>query len=170
MTNEALDEFFEDFLDRKSLFLSKKVLQSNFTPENIPHRDEQILCIKQILAPALKLDRPSNLFIYGKTGTGKTLSIKHTINKMIKVAEKRTIPLKAIYLNCKLKKIADTEYRLVAQISRELGQELPSTGLPTEEVYKIVFNLIEKEKSLFLLVLDEIDQLIKKQGTKSYTI
>ncbi|MBR9692071.1 ORC1-type DNA replication protein [Candidatus Woesearchaeota archaeon] len=164
MAQKEIDTFFEDFLDKKSLFRDKKALQSNFTPENIPHRDKQIQQIKEILAPSLKLEKPSNLFIYGKTGTGKTLSIKHTANKLLEVAEKRSIPLKIIYLNCKLKKIADTEYRLIAQISKELHQEIPSTGLPTEEVYKIAFNTIEKEKSLILIILDEIDQLIKKTG------
>ncbi|MBD3354604.1 ORC1-type DNA replication protein [Candidatus Woesearchaeota archaeon] len=164
MDQKNIDVFFEEFLDKKSIFTNKKALQSNFTPETTPHRDKQIQEIADILAPALKLDKPSNLFIYGKTGTGKTLSIKFTSNKLINVATKRKIPLKTIYLNCKLKKIADTEYRLVAQISRELGQEIPSTGLPTEEVYKIVFNLIEKENSLILLILDEIDQLVSKTG------
>ena len=123
MSQEELDEFFEEFLDQKSIFIDKQCLQANFTPINIPHREEQIKQIASILAPSLKLDKPSNLFIYGKTGTGKTLSIKHTINKLLKVAEKRKIPLKTIYLNCKLKKIADTEYRLIAKLAKELGRE-----------------------------------------------
>jgi cell division control protein 6 len=164
MGKQELDNFFEEFLDRKSIFINKKFLQSNFTPENIPHRNNQINQIANILAPSLKLEKPSNLFIYGKTGTGKTLSVKHITNKLKKVAEKHSIPLKSIYINCKLKKIADTEYRLTAQISKELGQELPSTGLPTEEVYNVVFKLIDKEKCLIILILDEIDQLVKKTG------
>ena len=45
---------------------NKKVLQSNFIPETIFHRDDQIKTIAGVLAPSLKLDRPSNLFIYGK--------------------------------------------------------------------------------------------------------
>jgi len=164
MAQEELDTFFEDFINKKSIFSDKKILQSNFTPNTISHRDEQIKQIANILAPSLKLEKPSNLFIYGKTGTGKTLSARHTTNKLLSVAEKKNIPLKSIYLNCKLKKIADTEYRLIAQISRELGQELPPTGLPTEEIYKLVFNLIDREKCLVILILDEIDHLVNKIG------
>ena len=96
MINKELDKFFENYLSKKTLFKDKQVLQTNFTPDNIPHRDEQIQQIADILAPCLKLEKPSNLFIYGKTGTGKTLSIKHTTNKLLKVAEKRNIPLKTI--------------------------------------------------------------------------
>ena len=156
--------FFENYLDKEPLFVEKKVLQSNYTPEMVEHRDEQIQQIANILAPALRLEKPSNLFIYGKTGTGKTLSIKHTSVKLEKIAKEKKIPIKIFYINCKLKKVTDTEYRLIAQLSRELGKEIPATGLPTDEVYKIFFNTIDCEKQLIMLVLDEIDELVKKTG------
>lgn len=155
---------FERFLKKDPIFLEKKVLQSNYSPDNIPHRDNEITQIAQIIAPTLKLEKPSNLFIYGKTGTGKTLSVKHTTNKIIGVAEKESIPLKVFYLNCKLKKIADTEYRLIAELARKLGREIPTTGLPTDEVYRIFYNALDKEKNLLIIVLDEVDQLVKKAG------
>ena len=161
--NKATDTF-EKFLLTNSIFANKEVLQANYTPENIPHRDEQIEQIAKILAPALKLNKPSNLFIYGKTGTGKTLSAIHTTNKIQQLADERGIPIKIIYLNCKLKKIADTEYRLIAQIVREYGKEIAITGLPTDEVYKYFFKLIDQKKQITILILDEIDQLIKKTG------
>ncbi len=157
-------EIFEGFLSKNSIFIDKKVLQANYTPENIPHREEQIEQIAKILAPVLRLDKPSNLFIYGKTGTGKTLSVIHTTNKIKQLADEREIPIKIIYLNCKLKKIADTEYRLIAQIVRELGKEIAITGLPTDEVYKYFFNIIDQKRQLMVLILDEVDQLIKKTG------
>ncbi|MBW2977970.1 ORC1-type DNA replication protein [Candidatus Woesearchaeota archaeon] len=164
MKQRGLTNFFEDYLNKKPLFLKKEVLQANFIPPTIHHRDEQIKQIADILAPCLKLEKPSNLFIYGKTGTGKTASIKYTIDQMNKVIEQKKIPIKTIYLNCKLKKIANTEYRLIAQLVREFGKPIPPTGLPTEEVYKIFYEIINKEKQLIILVLDEIDQLIKKTG------
>jgi len=83
---------------------------------------------------------------------------------MKEIADKNNIPLKTIYVNCKLKRIADTEYRLVAQLIKEFGREVPATGLPTDEVYNIFYSLVDKEKVIILLVLDEIDQLTKKIG------
>jgi len=164
MEENNLVDFFTAYLEKEPLFKNKSVLQSNFTPETIPHREEQIKTIANILAPALKLEKPSNLFIYGKTGTGKTVTIKFVAKNIERIAKQRNIPLKIIYLNCKLKKIADTEYRLAARIIREFGHEIPATGLPTDEVYKTLFELIDEKKQLVLLILDEIDQLVKKSG------
>jgi cell division control protein 6 len=164
MVQKGLTAFFEKFLTKESLFTDRKVLQSNYTPETILHRDAQIQQIAKIMAPALRLDKPSNLFVYGKTGTGKTLSIKYTTNQILEVASQRSMPLKIFYINCKLKRVADTEYRLIAQLCREFGKEIPPTGLPTDEIYRIFFDTIDKEKQVIILILDEIDQLVKKTG------
>jgi len=164
MVQKGLTGFFEKFLTKESLFINKNMLQSTYAPDLILHRNNQIQQIANILSPSLRLEKPSNLFVYGKTGVGKTLSIKYTAAQMLNVANKKNIPLKIFYINCKLRKVADTEYRLIAQLVRELGKDIPPTGLPTEEVYNIFFNIIDKEKQLFILILDEIDQLVKKAG------
>jgi len=160
----GISNFFENFLKKDSIFLSKDFLLSSYVPDEVLFREELIQEVANILAPALRLERPSSLLIYGKTGTGKTLSIKYILNSMNEIAKKNDIPLKPIYINCKLKRIADTEYRLVAQLIKEFGREVPGTGLPTDEVYNIFYSLVDKEKKLILLVLDEIDQLTKKIG------
>ena len=83
---------------------------------------------------------------------------------MQEAAAKNNLPLKIIYLNCKLKRVADTEYRVIAHLAREFGKEIPPTGLPTDEIYKIFYKAIESAKVLTILILDEIDQLVKKTG------
>ncbi|MFC1728515.1 ORC1-type DNA replication protein [Nanoarchaeota archaeon] len=164
MIEKGLVGFFKNFLEKDLLFRDKKVLQSNHIPESIPHRQDQIQQVAQILAPALKLQKPSNLFVYGKTGSGKTLSVQYVVDNINQLANEKNIPIKICYLNCKLKKVADTEYRLIAQIANEFGEVIPTTGLPTQEVYKIFFNVIDKNNQLIILVLDEIDQLVEKTG------
>jgi cell division control protein 6 len=164
MAEKELVTFFEGFLKKEPLFLHKQALQGQYIPETISHRDVQIKQVANILAPCLRLEKPSNLFLYGKTGSGKTLTIKYTTNEMKGIAKQKNIPLTIIYLNCKLKKVADTEYRLIAQLAREFGKNIPSTGLPTDEVYKIFFNTLDRERQLVILILDEVDQLVKKTG------
>ena len=64
------------YLQKQSLFKNKKALQSNYTPKTVPYRSDQINQVASIIAPALRGDKPSNLFIYGKSGTGKTTLVK----------------------------------------------------------------------------------------------
>jgi len=157
-----LNKIFESF-DRNRIFNDKSVLQSNHRPEEILHREEQIKQVASILAPVLRGERTSNLFLYGKTGSGKTLSIMYVKDELLKrIKKEANFTLKIEYLNCKLKKVSDTEYRILAELIKKLGGEVPNTGLPTETVYNRFLDLIDKEKQFIVLILDEIDQAVKK--------
>ncbi|MBU2638523.1 MAG: AAA family ATPase [Nanoarchaeota archaeon] len=162
---EKLTSFFEEYLQKESIFKDKPVLLSSHTPEIMPHRDPEIEKIAAILAPSLKLEKPSNLFIYGTTGTGKTVVTKYVTSKMQEITEKTNAGLKIYSINCKLKKVADTEYRLIADVARTVFNEnIPETGLSTNEVYKTFVNALDKERILLIMVLDEIDSLVDKIG------
>lgn len=159
-----ITSYFETFLTKEPLFVNKKVLQSDFVPEELDHRQDAVKTIAEVLAPALRLERPSNLFMYGKTGSGKTVTVHFTTNKILEVAKARNIPLHCAYVNCKLKKVADTEYRMLAEIIRSFGRQVPATGLPTDEIYRIFLSILEEDRKHVILILDEIDQLVDKVG------
>ncbi len=160
--SQKIDKIFDSFI-RNNLFKSKAVLQINYTPEIIAHRDEQTSAVASVLAPALRNERISNLFVYGKTGTGKTLSVQYVGNEILKRAKDRGEDfVNVIYVNCKLKKVADTEYRILAEIINRLGGNVPSTGLPTDVVYNKFVSLIDNKRQIVILILDEIDQAVKK--------
>lgn len=161
----GLDSFFENYLESKSVFKDKKVFQPNFMPEDFAHRDEQLSMIANILAPCLRKEKPSNLFVYGKTGTGKTLSVAHVTSSLLKLSSQRSLPLSIVSVNCKLRRVADTEYRLIAELCRQLDREVPATGLPTEEIYSIFTKALESRGQVVILVLDEIDYLVAKAGS-----
>ena len=93
MALQDIGSFFESFLKESLIFSNKKVLQAVYVPDTITHRDEQLREVASILAPALKLDRPSNLFVYGMTGTGKTLVVRHITESMMALAKKKKISL-----------------------------------------------------------------------------
>ena len=157
-----LDKIFKSFDDNR-IFKDKSVLQSNYKPSEIPHRGDQINQIASMLAPVLRGERTSNLFLYGKTGTGKTLSILYLKDELLKRIKKEDdFKLRIEYLNCKLKKVSDTEYRILAELIKKMGGMVPNTGLPTETVYNKFIELIDSEKQFLVLILDEIDQAVKK--------
>lgn len=157
-----IESIFDSYVIN-DLFKDKSVLQANFMPEGILHRSEQIDSIASILAPALRGQRVSNLFLYGRTGSGKTLSVQHVGEKLLeKIKKMGQDYLRFIYLNCKLKKVADTEYRIIAELINLLGGSVPATGLPTDVVYNKFIEMIDSKKQVIIVVLDEVDQAVKK--------
>ncbi|MBU0466311.1 MAG: orc1/cdc6 family replication initiation protein [Nanoarchaeota archaeon] len=159
---DKLDKIFDSYVS-SSLFKNKSVLQSNYSPETILHRGDQVENIASILGPTLTGERASNLFLFGKTGSGKTLSAKYVGDKLeakTKASEKTN--LKFLYINCKSKKVSDTEYRIIAELISLLGGSVPATGLPTDTVYSRFIDMIDSKKQVVVLVLDEIDQAVKK--------
>ncbi len=164
MSQDSLQSMFSSYVDKDSVFKNKDALTTNYRPENILHREEQIDELASILAPSLKGNDPSNVFLYGSVGTGKTLIVKHVTEQLKNVADNKGIDVNIMYINCKMKKVADTEYRLLAKLARQLGEEVPSTGLPTDEIYNRFFNALQEQKGVVVIALDEIDALVKKVG------
>ncbi len=164
MSQSNLKSMFSDYIDGDSFFKNKDALTTNWKPNNILHRDQQINDLASILAPSLRGDDPSNVFIYGSVGTGKTLITKHVTEELTSVADAEDVDLNVVYINCKMKKVADTEYRLLAKLAEQLGDDVPSTGLPTDAVYNRFFEALQKQKGVVVIALDEIDALVKKVG------
>ena len=160
-SNSDMDKIFNTFM-KNTIFKDKFVLQTGYTPETIPHRNEQISQIASILAPALRGERTSNLFVYGKTGTGKTLSVQRVKDELLRRNNNEKSRLNIQYINCKLKKVSDTEYRILAELIKKLGGSVPATGLPTDQVYNKFIELIDNEKKLVIIVFDEIDHAVNK--------
>ncbi|MEM4330429.1 MAG: ORC1-type DNA replication protein [Candidatus Pacearchaeota archaeon] len=156
-----IKDIFENAL-KNSLFKNKQVLQANYSPSSIPHREKQIQTLASILAPTLRGEKASNVFLYGKTGTGKTLSVLYVKDELLNKAKETNSSLKIEYLNCKLKKVSDTEYRILAALLEQFGEEVPITGLPTQALYSKFVEVIDSKKQIVVLILDEIDQAVKK--------
>lgn len=164
MPQSSLNEIFSSYINNTGVFRDKHALSSDFAPDNIPHRRKEIEDIAHMLAPVLRGEKPSNVFIYGKTGTGKSLCTMKVTRTLEEAAANSKEKVKIIYLNCKMGKVADTEYRLIAQILSFFGEDVPFTGLPTNTLYKKLYSKLGKTGGSIILVLDEIDALLEKIG------
>lgn len=156
-----LDHVFERLSKGPILFQDRKVLWHSFVPDTLPHREDQITQIGSILASGLKGSQPSNIFVYGKPGTGKTAVTRYVLRELTLKFGELQLPFKAVYLNCRN---VDTDYRVLARICAALGQKVPFTGLPTDEVHSRLIDLLESQDLLTIIVLDEADQLVLKSG------
>jgi cell division control protein 6 len=156
-----LDDVFERFVNEAKLFKDREVLRHDYLPEKLPHREDQIKVLGQAVAPVLKESRCSNIFIYGKTGTGKTAVTKFVLSHLESKAKEYGAPVKFCYVNCRM---TGSEYRVFASLSQSLGLSVPFTGLSVGEVFDRFRNGLDLYRTIFIVVLDEIDALIKERG------
>jgi cell division control protein 6 len=103
----------------------------------------------------------SNAFLYGKTGTGKTAVTKYVLNRLYSKACELGSSVEICYVNCRL---VGTEYRILASLCDALNVKVPFTGLAVGEVFDRFKKGLDKQRKIFIVVLDEIDALIKTRG------
>ena len=118
--DEASRGLFDDLLEGEPIFENKEVLRPSYTPHELPHREEQINNMATILVTALRGDTPSNILIYGKTGTGKTASAKFVSEELETTSEKYEVPCEVQYINCE---VTDTQYRVLAQLANKFIEQ-----------------------------------------------
>ena len=173
-TIDPIDRLLDAAQSGKTLIKNRDVLHFTHIPNQILHRDPEQEKITQSLLPILMESRPSNLLVYGKPGTGKTLVIKKVLSKIQKRVEEGSFPIKLAYTNAKQE---TTLYGLLVSFGRQLGLEsqktnddkmwLPSTGLSISEVFNRILYVLDKNETNAVFVIDEIDylaELIQKTG------
>lgn len=146
------------------LFLNKQVVKPNYTLlglEDILHRDEEIRIYFEYLKDIFNGVSPSNIFVYGKPGLGKTILTQRIFDEIKREAENRSIDLLVININC-------DEIRTEHAILQKIIQELPT---PKNEPKKTLGNskdkhnnyfreLVDKYPGIIVIVLDELDKAV----------
>jgi len=162
---DAVDAIFNKAKQGRALFQDRSALSTEFVPDRLPFREAQIANVAEVLAPALHGSKPSNLLLYGKTGTGKTAVARFVVGKLQSQDDTRRIA--TCYVNSRL---AGTEYRTLAKIAEGLpmDEKIPQTGLSLSDVVSRIFQTISKHAIHFILVLDEIDFMVSTHDDTLY--
>ncbi|MGC8615055.1 MAG: Cdc6/Cdc18 family protein [Thermoprotei archaeon] len=148
---------------RSKIFVDRSYLRPDYIPKELPHREEMINGMGMILAAALSGARPSNIFAFGMTGTGKTAVTKYVTGALMEHASKikTPIPIAVKLINTREN---DTSYRVLAEMAAGINLKVPFTGLSVAELRARVINALKNKNIIYIVVLDEIDSMIRKIG------
>jgi len=155
----------DDLFTREDpIFVQKELLEINHLPDEgrIVGRDEEIQNLANAVNPAIFGQSPSNVLIYGKTGTGKSLCAKHVSRRLVSTAHNEGVAATFAYVDCAQD---STETQAVQTIASSLNDEsrtgikVPDKGIATSTYYKRFWAILDDLYDVVLIILDEIDKL-----------
>ncbi len=173
-----IESIFSNHIQSKPIFKGDRdILRPSYIPEELPHREEYTDSLASIMVTALRGDRPSNVLIFGKTGTGKTAVVRYIEREVQRLKKDNDSDLNSaledynvhqveyVYINCE---IVDTHYGVMKNIGNKFihnwSEHIPFTGWPMEKVYDALKERIDEKARVVVIILDELDKLITKSG------
>ena len=140
----------------QEIFRDERFLYPEYLPEKLPHRESEIDSLVYAFQPVLKGKKPSNVFVVGDSGTGKTVTVKYVLNELESYSDRA----KSLYINCFE---CNTRYAVLAKITNFMKIAIPRRGLATDEVYSKFLEGLKKTDFTPLVVLDEVEQLLARE-------
>ncbi len=151
------------FIREDPIFVNKELLEISHVPEEgrIVGRDEEIGHLANAVNPAIFGQSPSNVLIYGKTGTGKSLCAKYVSSRLVDTADEEGITAAYVYVDCAQDSTETQAVQTLASSvnTAETDVYIPDKGISTATYYKRLWHILDREYDVVLIILDEIDKL-----------
>jgi cell division control protein 6 len=150
-------------LSESKIFKDEQVLFSEYLPEMLPHRDQQIKQLANNLLPASKGRKPQNTFLSGPPGIGKTVATKFVFREFEEYSDR----VKTIYINC-------WDYRsahaVLSKVAIDMGGFVQRRGMSKDEILERLVEVCKKKNKSIVVCLDEVDQLVFKESETLYDL
>lgn len=128
-----------------------RVLQPEFVPREVEHRDGEVDALTNALAPITRGEPGETAFLFGPSGTGKTCIAQYTVERL----REQVVDIEYQYVNCWRDY---TRYRALYRVLEgiEGTLDIHRQSTPTDELSE---RLRSYDGTPYVVVLDEVDQL-----------
>lgn len=151
-----------DFSETNGIWRDKECLNHGYTPRDVKilHREKEIKAFTSHLKDAVRNIVPGNLFLYGKSGTGKTMITKLITSILERNALEKNIKIKTVYIHCATTR---SNLLILRSINDSLEMDMIQKITKTANSFGVYFSkflqLMKKNKVMLILILDEMDKL-----------
>lgn len=170
-TERSIEDMLLEFDDQNRLIRDRSLLDPTevVDEDRIVGRDEQLQEVTKMLRVALGDNRPPNLFLYGPSGTGKSLIINAVCHNIDTICSTRDIRFGTVEVNCQdLDTLGVAVYELARLASEQAGVPVtvPKHGVSTKEKWDELFRIVNENFDSVVFVLDELDMLLGRRDKK----
>lgn len=149
------------FKPERSIFQNHERLDEEWTPEKIQGRDDEIAKYTEYLQPVINGWQPKNIFLYGKTGVGKTAVTESILSDLERDAQEWNVNVTVVKITCSNQ---TTSYQVAIRLLNELylqrgNSTIAETGYAQQDIFNKFWDELDDIGGTILLVLDEIDNV-----------
>lgn len=137
-------------------------LSFDYIPPVLVGREAEMDALELMFGPVAESGASETAFITGNVGSGKTATVKRFCMEMSAYCAKANIPFEYIFLNCRHK---SSDASLLTQLIKHFDRSFPDKGFSPADLLLIFRRHVLSSGRRLLLVLDEVDHLIKKGST-----
>jgi cell division control protein 6 len=143
-----------------NIFRDEDMLRDDYQPDSITARESELSSYKTALQPVINGAQPRNVFLYGKTGVGKTAVSRYLLEQLQRdSAQYDDVSLSVFWLNCtNLSSSYQVAVNLV-NVLRSVDNQISTTGYPQQRVFDLLYDELDSIGGTVLIVLDEIDHI-----------
>lgn len=155
-------------MSESSIFRERSKLSPRYIPEELPHRQAQIEQIVHVFSEAPRDPEKfplTVLQVIGPAGIGKTSTVIRCSKMLEEQFARNRLALKTVYINLKLQ--GGNKYAIYRFLLEHIAPELPAQGLSAEEMLRYLLRYLRENRQYALIVMDEIDYLIKTNKDSS---
>ncbi len=149
----------------RSVFVDESILEIHHIPDNILHRDAEMKHLESLFDQMVSSPQEisQKAVIIGKVGSGKTVLAHSYGRELSKKAAQRNVNFHYIHINCRERR--GSLFMVLSQVVTHIKPNFPERGYSANELLGILRQILEEEDTQILLCLDEVDALIKKEGS-----
>jgi len=148
-----------------SVFRDEGKLDINYVPSRLPHREQQLNLLNQFFRFATESPgkMTQRVLITGKIGTGKTVLAQHFGQTIAKTVQQRGINLRYVHVNCR--ECKGSFFMILQRVILQFAPNFPRRGYSAQELLQALMQVLEEQRAYVILTLDELDSLIRAEGT-----
>jgi cell division control protein 6 len=161
LLRELMSNIIEDELMSSSVIKNLNVLDFDYVPNDLIHRDDQLRFLAQMFKPLLS-GVSQNAVIKGPVGTGKTAIAKKFCGSLVNLARKQGKMIEYVHINCRKR---STSAMVLLGILNHFDSRFPDRGFSVQEMLQVLKKQLQKRDAQLLVVLDEADVLLKKSNS-----